>query len=53
LVMIIKTWAIYMTSVIVGVSFPRFRVEQAIRFFLKWPTIIGIMAVLFAQYMFD
>lgn len=51
-VMILKTWAIYMVSIIVGAAFPRFRIEQSIRFFLKWPTLIGIAGVLFAQYMF-
>lgn len=52
LVMIVKTWAIYMVSIVVGVSFPRFRAEQAIRFFFKWPLLIGIASVLVSQYLF-
>jgi NADH-quinone oxidoreductase subunit H len=44
--MIAKTFAIYMFSVFIGVSFPRFRVDQSIKFFLKVPTVIGIIAVL-------
>jgi NADH-quinone oxidoreductase subunit H len=44
--MIAKTFAIYMVTVIIGVSFPRFRVEQSVRFFLKVPTLIGVIAVL-------
>jgi len=44
--MIAKTFAIYMFTVIIGVSFPRFRVDQSIKFFLKIPTLIGIIAVL-------
>ena len=44
--MIAKTFAIYMFSVLIGVSFPRFRVDQSIKFFLKVPTVIGIIAIL-------
>jgi NADH-quinone oxidoreductase subunit H len=44
--MIAKTFAIYMFTVLIGVSFPRFRVDQSIKFFLKIPTVIGIIAVL-------
>lgn len=43
--MIIKTFCIYLLTVIVGVSFPRFRAEQSIRFFLFIPTIIGLAAI--------
>ncbi|MBN2460022.1 MAG: NADH-quinone oxidoreductase subunit H [Candidatus Cloacimonetes bacterium] len=49
LILIIKTFSIYMLSVIVGVSFPRFRTEQSIRFFLGIPTILGILAVIFQK----
>jgi NADH-quinone oxidoreductase subunit H len=44
--MIVKTFGIYMFTVIIGVAFPRFRVEQSVRFFLKIPTLIGLIAVL-------
>lgn len=50
--MMIKLWAIYMVTVIVGVAFPRFRVDQSIRFFLKIPTLIGIAAIAFVQYFY-
>lgn len=43
--LMVKTFSIYMFSVFVGVAFPRFRTEQAIRFFLKYPTLIGILAI--------
>jgi len=46
LIMILKTFVIYMISVFIGVSFPRFRTEQSIKFFLKIPTIIGIAAII-------
>ncbi len=47
--MAIKTWAIYMVAVVVGASFPRFRVDQSIRFFLRIPTLIGIASIAFVQ----
>jgi len=49
-VMVLKTWAIYMIPVLIGVAFPRFKVENSIRFFLGVPTLIGIIAVLYMQY---
>ena len=39
-----RRWAI-----VIGVAFPRFRVDQAIRFFFKIPTLIGIMSIVYAQ----
>ncbi len=50
LIMIVKTFFIYLVSVIVGAAFPRFRPEQSFRFFLKWPTIIGIISIIFIVY---
>jgi len=41
-----KTFSIYMFSVFIGAAYPRFRTEDSIRFFLKVPTAIGILAVL-------
>lgn len=44
--LIMKTFFIYLITVMVGVSFPRFRTEQSIRFFLGVPTIIGILGII-------
>ncbi len=44
--LIIKTFLIYFWSVFVGTVFPRFRIEQSVRWFLKIPTIIGILAII-------
>jgi NADH-quinone oxidoreductase subunit H len=44
--MVLKTFALYMMTLIVGVSFPRFRADQSIRFFLKIPAAIGVVAVI-------
>ena len=32
----IKVFVLYMIPAVIGVVHPRFRVEQSIRFFLKW-----------------
>jgi NADH-quinone oxidoreductase subunit H len=50
--LMIKTWVIYMVAIAVGVSFPRFRVDQSIRFFFKYPTVIGIASIVYAQMVF-
>ena len=45
-VMILKIFVLYMWPVFIGAAFPRFRVDQSIRWFLKIPAGIGILAVL-------
>jgi NADH-quinone oxidoreductase subunit H len=45
-VLMIKTFGIYMFSVFIGAAYPRFRTEDSIRFFLKYPTILGIISIL-------
>jgi len=45
--LVLKAFLIYMWSVFVGVVFPRFRVDQSIRWFLKIPFALGILAILF------
>jgi len=47
--LMIKTWVIYMFAIAVGVAFPRFRVDQSIRFFFKIPTLIGIASIVYVQ----
>ena len=41
-----KVLAVYMISIFVGAVFPRFRTDQSIDFFLRWPSLIGVAAVL-------
>jgi len=48
--LVIKTFLLYMIPVFIGLVSPRFRTEQAIRFFWKWPTILGIIAIIWALY---
>ncbi len=42
----LKIFLIYMVSALVGVVFPRFRVEQSIRWFLVWAVPVGVLAIL-------
>jgi NADH-quinone oxidoreductase subunit H len=42
----IKVFVLYMVSAVIGVVHPRFRVEQSIRFFLKWGLPVGVLAIL-------
>ncbi len=44
-VFFLKVFLIYMVSAFVGVVFPRFRVEQSIRWFLVWALPLGILAI--------
>jgi NADH-quinone oxidoreductase subunit H len=46
--MVIKTFLLYFITVFVGVSFPRFRTDQSIRFFLFVPTLIGLVGLILA-----
>jgi NADH:ubiquinone oxidoreductase subunit H len=40
-----------MVAVVVGVAFPRFRVDQSIRFFFRIPTLVGIISIIYVQMM--
>lgn len=42
---ILKAFLLYMWSVVVGTIFPRFRVDQSIRWFLKWPLALGLLSI--------
>ncbi|MCB1773527.1 MAG: NADH-quinone oxidoreductase subunit H [Gammaproteobacteria bacterium] len=45
-VFFLKVFLIYFFSLFVGVVFPRFRVEQSVRWFLVWALPLGIAAIL-------
>jgi NADH-quinone oxidoreductase subunit H len=42
----LKIFLIYLWSAFVGVVFPRFRVEQSIRWFLVWAVPLGVLSIL-------
>ncbi len=39
---VVKIFAIYFWTVFVGAVFMRFRAEQSVRFFLRWPAALGV-----------
>ncbi|MCD6090653.1 MAG: NADH-quinone oxidoreductase subunit H [Bacteroidales bacterium] len=49
-VLVIKTFALYMIPVLYGVISPRYRTEQAITYFWKWPLFFGFIAILYAAF---
>ncbi len=46
--LVIKTFALYMVPVLYGIVSPRYRTEQAVRFFFGWPLFFGFLAILYA-----
>lgn len=44
-VFFLKVFLLYLFSAFVGVCFPRFRVEQSIRWFLVWAVPLGILSI--------
>ena len=45
-ILLVKTFAFYLVPLFVGIVNPRFRTEQAMTFFWKWPTAIGLVGFL-------
>ena len=45
-VFFLKVFLIYLFSLFVGAVFPRFRVEQSIRWFLIWAMPLGVLAII-------
>lgn len=44
--LLIKTFILYMFPVLWGLTSPRFRTEQSVRFFWGWPVFFGILGLL-------
>ncbi|MBN2639473.1 MAG: NADH-quinone oxidoreductase subunit H [Bacteroidales bacterium] len=45
-ILLIKTFALYMIPVLYGITSPRYRTEQAVRWFWGWPTFFGLLAII-------
>ena len=45
-ILIVKIFFVYMWAVVVGVVFPRFRVEQSIQWWYKYALPLGIIAII-------
>ncbi|UBM62715.1 NADH-quinone oxidoreductase subunit H [Candidatus Sulfidibacterium hydrothermale] len=46
LILLVKTFALYMIPVLYGNVSPRYRTEQAVRWFWGWPSFFGLLAIL-------
>ncbi len=46
--LLVKTFAIYLIPMLYGIVSPRYRTEQAIRYFWGWPSFFGLLALLHA-----
>jgi NADH-quinone oxidoreductase subunit H len=48
--LVIKTFILYMYPVLWGAISPRFRTEQAVKYFWGWPLFFGLIALAFATF---
>ncbi len=49
-ILLVKTFALYMIPVLYGIVSPRYRTEQSIKFFWGWPLFFGFIAILYAVF---
>jgi NADH-quinone oxidoreductase subunit H len=45
--LLVKAFIVYFPAIFIGTVFPRFRVDQSIKWFIIIPTILGILAIIF------
>jgi NADH-quinone oxidoreductase subunit H len=45
--LIVKSFIVYFPAVFIGTVFPRFRVDQSIKWFILFPTLLGLLAIIF------
>ncbi len=50
IMLVVKTFFLYMIPVLYGIVSPRYRTEQAIRYFWGWPTFFGIAGIIYAVF---
>lgn len=49
-ILVLKTFALYMIPLLYGTVSPRYRTEQAVRYFWGWPSLFGLLAILWAAF---
>ncbi len=49
-ILVVKTFILYLIPVLYGVINPRYRTEQAVRWFWGWPSFFGLLAILQAVF---
>ena len=50
IILLLKTFVIYLIPMLYGMVSPRYRTEQSIRYFWGWPTFFGLLAILYAVF---
>ncbi|MEA1897614.1 MAG: complex I subunit 1 family protein [Bacteroidota bacterium] len=50
-ILLVKTFALYMIPLLYGTVNPRYRTEQAVRYFWGWPSFFGLLAILYAVFL--
>jgi NADH-quinone oxidoreductase subunit H len=50
IILVVKTFGLYMIPVLYGIVSPRYRTEQSIKFFWGWPVFFGFLAILYAVF---
>ena len=50
-ILLVKTFALYMVPLLYGTVNPRYRTEQAVRYFWGWPSFFGLLAILYAVFL--
>ncbi len=48
--LLVKTFALYLIPMLYGTVSPRFRTEQAVRFFWGWPVVFGLLGLIQAAF---
>ena len=51
IILVIKTFALYLIPMLYGTVSPRYRTEQAVRYFWGWPSFFGLLAILYAVFL--
>jgi len=46
--LLIKTFVLYLIPMLYGMVSPRYRTEQAVRYFWGWPLLFGILAIIYS-----
>jgi len=49
-ILLVKTFTLYMFPVLWGVTSPRFRTEQSVKFFWGWPLVFGLLGLIQAAF---
>ncbi|MCD6200297.1 MAG: NADH-quinone oxidoreductase subunit H [Bacteroidales bacterium] len=46
IILVVKTFTLYLIPMLYGITSPRYRTEQSVRWFWGWPSFFGLLAIL-------